>query len=124
MKRLLFLFSLSLLFLAGCQKEKNYAEPENIVEQEVPRCGMEAAMANLSPETRSAMARNAAAAVNQAGELLVLLDFDGAVVRPGNGNAQGGDVRSPLVSNTRNCSAPNLTAGQKNRVHLKLSLPI
>ncbi len=116
MKKLLSLLSLSFLFLAGCQKEIKNDSSENFYkqQQQVPRCGMEEAMALLPADARSAMAQASVAALARAGELLVLLDFDGAVVRPGNGNAQGGDVRSPLVNSTRFCNAPNLTAEQKN----------
>ncbi len=119
MKKLLFLISLSSLFLTACQKTVDLPETENIMleQQEVPRCGMEEAMTNMSVEMKQAMLSNTLKTDAQAAELLIFLDFDGAIVRRGNGNAQGGFVTSPIVGNgTFNCDAPNLTAAQKNIV--------
>ncbi|MDZ4796030.1 MAG: hypothetical protein SGI83_17250 [Bacteroidota bacterium] len=111
MKKLLFLICLSSLFMTACQKTVDPPVAENILQeqQKIPHCGMEEAMANMSSEMKQAMLSNRLISEAQAAELLIFLDFDGAIVRRENGNAQGGDVTSPLVSNTRTCSAPNLT---------------
>jgi hypothetical protein len=115
MKKLLFFICLSVLFLVACQKTVDPLTIQNstVIQPELLRCGMEEAMANLSPEMKNAMARNAKTATAQAGELLIFLDFDGAVVRPGYGSAQGGNVTSPLVNNTKFCPASSLTIKQK-----------
>ncbi len=116
MKKLSFFICLAILLLSACQKmvEKPKAEINSVEHQELPHCGMEEAMANMSSEMKHAMAKNSQnAATVQAGELLIFLDFDGAIVRPGFGSAQGGYVTSPLVSGTRFCSAPSLTTEQK-----------
>jgi hypothetical protein len=118
MKKLLFLISLSSLFMTACQKTVDQPVAENIIleQQEAPRCGMEEAMANMSAEMKQAMLNNTLKTDAQAAELLIFLDFDGATIRPGFGNAQGGFVTSPLVSGTRTCSPPNLTTEQKNTI--------
>lgn len=118
MKKLVFLFSLSTLFLIACRKTVNQPVTENsmLEQQEVPRCGMEEAMANMSAEMKQAILSNTQKTDAQAAELLVFLDFDGALVRPGFGNAQGGNVTSPLVNSIRTCPPPNLTTDQKNTI--------
>ena len=86
-------------------------QPRNESEfQQRPVCGMEEAMANLSPEMRQALISGAQRTEAQAGELLLYLDFDGATVFPGNANPAGN--RSPLISGIRNCPPPSLTAAQ------------
>ncbi len=118
MKKLFFLIIMSSLFLTACQKTIDLPETENTIQekQEQLHCGMEEAMANMSAEMKQAMLSNSLKTDAQAAELLIFLDFDGAVVRPGNGTAQGSFVTSPLVNGIRTCSPPNLTTEEKNTI--------
>lgn len=116
MKKLSFFICLAIVLLSACQKmvEKPKAEINSVEHQELPHCGMEEAMANMSSEMKNAIIRNSQNAVAApAAELLIFLDFDGAVVRYGFGSAQFGNVTSPIVSGTRSCPAPFLTTEQK-----------
>ncbi len=119
MKKVYVLLSVCIFVLNACQKNSIESGAENVIAeiQQPLRCGMEEAMANVSPEFKNAMARNAQNnASGRAAELLIFLDFDGAVVRPGFGSAQGGNVTSPLVNNVRFCAPSSLRQEQKDMV--------
>ncbi|HMM80586.1 MAG TPA: M57 family metalloprotease [Pyrinomonadaceae bacterium] len=80
-------------------------------------CGMEAAMARLSPEQRKAMLDSAIRPLAPAAEILLYLHFPpagGTLIRPGNANSTG--FISPIVPGNRICPASSLTQAQKDRV--------
>lgn len=113
MNKLILVFGLIILSATACQKKSQliYLEPGK-EQQIIPVCGLEEAMAAMMPEFRNELARTATTTITAA-ELLLFLDFDGAVVRSGFGSAQGGNVTSPIVSGTRNCPPPALTMQQQ-----------
>lgn len=114
MKKLLLLIGLVVLLTTACKKQTEEVNNLTKVEQQRPVCGMEEAMAGISAEMRQAMINESVKAESQAAELLLFLDFDGAVVFPGFPSPAGN--RSPLLSGTRNCPAPSLSAAQIEEV--------
>ncbi|MCY7311935.1 MAG: hypothetical protein LH619_14255 [Chitinophagaceae bacterium] len=100
-----------LMLITSCKKQTELvtAEPETQLQQK-PFCGMEEAMANMLPEYRNAMSRTET--TTPATELLLFLDFDGAMVLPGHGTAQGGNVTSPIVRFRHDVPSPTLSPAQ------------
>ena len=112
--------SIIVLVMASCQKQpeikpqqKMKLESMQETVQETPVCGLEEAMQNMLPEYRQSLSRMEATAA-AAAELLLYLDFDGATVFPGFPNPAGN--RSPIISGTRICPPPSLTAAQIEEV--------
>ncbi len=115
MKKLTVLSAILLLIGISCKKDareviNNLKEPET---QTKPVCGMEEAMARLSPEMRGAMQREAIQ--DQAAELLLFLDFDGAAIRRGFPNPTG-SVSAIIGVFQANCPPPSLTDQQKQEI--------
>lgn len=77
-----------------------------------PVCGRDEAMARMTKEARDQMIESSMAF--QASELMIYLNFEGAIIRAGFENA--GNFTSSIVSGTRNCPAPTLTQAQKAEV--------
>ena len=103
---------IAVILLTACQKRVEIPPTKNTSQekQQPSRCGMKEAMANLSPEIRSALASKGEATTFQAAELLLFLDFDGAFVRPGFPNPTGSV--SSIVTGVRYCPQPSLTQAQ------------
>ncbi len=116
MKKIIIVFMWIVTILVSCKKEtgnnEEFVKPEA---RKIPTCGMEEAMASLSPEMREAMLKSVIRTEVQANELLLFLDFDGAVIRKGNANAMG--IMSPIIRfSTANCPPPALTEQQKHDI--------
>jgi len=116
MKKLLLSVGLVTLLNYSCKKEtgavKNAADLKKTAAevQERPRCATEEVMASLSADMRNALARSAETNASQATELLLYLDFDGAIVRPGFPNPTG--YTSTIVNGQRLCPASFLNPAQ------------
>src|SRR5690242_12838911 len=118
MKKLLLAAGLLSMLIYSCKKEVRMKEDLGKVsktEETVKglTCGTDMAMANLSADQRIAMGKTAVTAV-QSSELLLFLDFNGAIVRPGNANVTG--TFSPLVPNQRFCPPSFMNQEQINAV--------
>ena len=84
--------------------------------QEAPAwCGMDRAAAEMPSELQVGTSDSAAGFALQSNELLLFLDFDGALVRRGFPNASGLVSRIIGVS-AAFCPAPDMTATEKERV--------
>jgi len=83
-----------------------------IEKSEHPVCGRDEAVARMTKEARDQMIESSTAF--QASELMIYLNFDGAIIRQGFENA--GNFTSSIVSGIRNCPAPTLTQAQKDEV--------
>ncbi|OSZ76860.1 hypothetical protein CAP36_10515 [Chitinophagaceae bacterium IBVUCB2] len=113
MKKIIILIGLILLLAPACKKQTVEVTTQNNVEQR-PVCGMEEAMASMSAEMRQDMRNESIQTEVAATELLLFLDFDGATVVSGFPSPTG--YRSPLISGTRYCPAPSLSAAQIEEV--------
>ena len=119
MKRIFVLIVLLGVFAISCKKQTSaYISNEPVTgvdqAQQRPACGMEEAMAALSPEMKAALLNAANRTESQAAELLLFLDFDGAIVRAGFPNPTG--YNSPIISGQRFCPPPSLNAEQEQAV--------
>lgn len=118
MKRTAPLLPLIIFVFISCKKiaVENYQPnvEETTLTQQRPSCGMEEAMSTMSPEMKSSLVNSTRLADGQAGELLLFLDFDGAVVRAGFPNSSG--YNSPIISGVRNCPPSTLSELQKAEV--------
>lgn len=110
-KLLSFLLIISLLNYS-CKRDVNIVSKEEASVQH-PSCGMNEAMQKMLPEYRATMSRMAK--TTAASELLLYLDFDGAVVRLGFPNSSG--YSSPILGfGIANCPPCPLNAEQRNEV--------
>lgn len=118
MKRIATLLPLIIFVLISCKKtaveDYQITVQETPVAQQRPSCGMEEAMSSISPEMKTALLNSSNLADAQASELLIFLDFDGAVVRPGFPNASG--YNSSIISGVRNCPPSPLSELQRAEV--------
>ncbi len=77
-----------------------------------PICGTDQVMSAMPNELKREIATSATAF--QASELMLYLNFNGATVRPGFGNAD--TLTSSLVNGQRFCPPPSLTQAQKDEI--------
>lgn len=106
MIRLIFgLIGLTLVFTAVVSAQKE-APPAH------PICGTDQAMEKIPHAARQDMI--ASSSVFRASELLLYLNFNGGMLRPGFGNAE--NLTSELVSRPTGCPAPFLTQAQKDEI--------
>ncbi len=118
MKKLFVLIIMLGLIASSCQKQTNSdlkeSDTRDNLSRQRPVCGMDEAMARLSPEMKGALLNSTNRTESQAAELLLFLDFDGAVVRAGFPNPSG--YVSPIIPGTRVCPPPSLNAEQREAV--------
>jgi hypothetical protein len=113
MKKIIIALACVTLTMTACKKELGTPIKEEPVQQR-SFCAMEEAMAKMAPELKDAL-MNMPLMENQASEILIYLDFDGALVRRGNANPTG--TFSPIISaGVINCPPPALSAQQIEQI--------